>query len=545
MTLFLLGLGAIWLLAGSLWLPVILHPYQIEEYKADRFLLWLVRNPGRWLSRRKTLAWLIGSGLVFMTDTLPEGPSVVPALLAGVSAIVAAWPERPAEVKKPLRWTARARRLGIVTFTLIMIALLLAITLVLAAIPDWKLRVLATHAVGFAIVIAMPVWLMVANLTLYPLEWGLRQVYVRRARRVFQRIDPFVIGITGSYGKTTTKHFLHGILSQRHRVYITPKSYNTVMGICLAINNDLADDYQTEVFVSEMGAYVPGEIARICRLTPPNISIVTAVGPQHLERFGSIANIVKAKYEIVAALPHDGIAIFNWDNVHVREMASRGYPDNRILVSADPGIGVAEGVRFIATDIHETVAGMTFTLADTSTGEHCPVQTSIHGRHNVTNLLLAAATAVAMGMRLADVARAISHLAPADSRLDVRPAAGGITIINDSYSANPDGARSALAVLGLHQTGERLLITPGMVELGPLHDTENHRLGLEAAEVCTRVTLVGPGRTAPIHRGLLDAGFDPERILTVETLSEAVADYQARLKAGDAVLFLNDLPDTY
>ena len=153
----------------------------------------------------------------------------------------------------------------------------------------------------------------------------MRRRYLQQAANVLGQIRPKIIGITGSYGKTTTKNFLRDILSLRYHTYATPKSYNTLMGISLAINRDLADDYRTEYFISEMGAYVEGEIERICQLTPPDIAIVTEIGPQHLERFGSLEKVKKAKYELVKNLPPDGVAVFNWDNQFIREMIAYGF----------------------------------------------------------------------------------------------------------------------------------------------------------------------------------------------------------------------------
>jgi len=167
------------------------------------------------------------------------------------------------------------------------------------------------------------------------------------------------------------------------------------------------------------------------------------------------------------------------------------------------------------------------------------------GQHNVTNVLLATATAVHEGMKLRDVAYRVRGLKPAESRLVRQTTAQGITIINDAYSANPAGVVSALKVLAMHQTGKRLLITPGMVELGPLHEPENKKLGITAAQYATDVILVGAEQTAPIKAGLTETNFPPERLQVVETLAQAVEWYQTNLKAGDTVLFLNDLPETY
>lgn len=148
-------------------------------------------------------------------------------------------------------------------------------------------------------------------------------------------------------------------------------------------------------------------------------------------------------------------------------------------------------------------------------------------------------------MTLREVARRVTTLTPAESRLVKQVTTDGITILNDGYSANPVGSISALRTLGLHTSGKRLLITPGMIELADQHVRENHALGVQAAAYATDVILVGATQTTPIRIGLMSAGFPKERLLVVETLSEAIAWYQDNLRAGDTVLFLNDLPDTY
>jgi UDP-N-acetylmuramoyl-tripeptide--D-alanyl-D-alanine ligase len=319
------------------------------------------------------------------------------------------------------------------------------------------------------------------------------------------------------------------------------------MGVCLAINNQLANDYSVDYFVTEMGAYVEGEIVEICDLTHPQIGIIVEVGPQHLERFGSLENTARAKYELIQALPPDGVGMFNWDNPYVREMYARGYPNTRIGVSklVHPGDIPLGGPRFIASDIHESLDGLRFTVTDTQSGKSQPFTTMVLGQHNITNILLATAVAVHTGMSLSEVARRVQALQPVESRLVRQTTAEGITIINDAYSANPVGAEQALRVLGMHTSGKRLLITPGMVELGELMEQENKRLGQIAARYASDVILVGKEQTQPIKAGLLDAGFPSERLKVVGTLAESVAWYQNHLRAGDTVLFLNDLPDTY
>ena len=521
--------------------------YQIEEYMSARYIRWLFAQRQRWLPARPVIAWVAGVVLGFLMTEAPG--DFMLGLIGIITGGVAIWPPRETEIKKPLRRTPRVRRMLAAAFLLALFDFWLYLTLLNALpLPEMDAMPFITVSLaGLILLLTAPLILIGGNLLMTPVEAYFRQRFIQQARRTLDEIHPTVIGITGSYGKTSTKTYLTHILNGRFKAYPTPKSYNTLMGICLAINNDLANDHSVDYFICEMGAYVEGEIRRICDLTQPSISIVIEVGPQHLERFGSLKNIAKAKYEIIKALPADGLGIFNWDNPHVREMYERGYPQNRLAVSkiADPANVPANGPRLIASEISETLNGMTFTVTDTHNGHSEVFSTPLLGQHNVTNILLAAALALHEGMSLKDVAWRVRTLQPAESRLVRQTTEQGITIINDAYSANPVGAVEALRVLGMHTQGRRLLITPGMVELGELMEAENHKLGEAAASYATDVILVGEAQTRPIKNGLLSAGFPQQQVQVVNTLAESVTWYQQHLQPGDTVLFLNDLPDTY
>jgi UDP-N-acetylmuramoyl-tripeptide--D-alanyl-D-alanine ligase len=498
------------------------------------------------LPTRPLVASLIGAGLAVMLSEAPG--SAVPLFIIAVASIAAVWPPDEGEIKKPFRRTERVTRLLVVAFLVAVFDITLYAFLVsLVGLEDVALQAVAVMGCGLLTFLTVSLILISANILLMPVESFMRRRFVASARRVMAEIQPTVIGITGSYGKTTTKHFLADILNSRYRAYATPKSYNTMMGISMAINNDLANNYAVDYFIVEMGAYIRGEIARICDLTPPYVGIVVEVGPQHLERFGSLEATAEAKYELIANLPSDGVGVFNWDNKYVRDMYERGYPQTRIAVSKTvaPQAAPEDGPRFIATDVSETLNGLSFTVHDRETGDVQPFTVPIAGEHNVTNLLLATAVAVQEGMSLRDVAFRVRQLQPVESRLVRQTTPQGITIINDAYSANPAGVVSALKSLGLHTGGKRVLITPGMIELGDMQAAENQRLGEIAARYATDVILVGEGQTRPVQEGLAAAGFPPDRLRVVDELREAVAWYQTQLKPGDTVLFLNDLPDTY
>lgn len=543
---FLILIGLMW--TGGICLRVYRQArfFQIEEYKANRYLRWWLSQRGRVLPRRPIMVAFVGAVLMIFLSEAPNSP--VPGVIGGIASLIALWPPKQGEVKKAFRRTPRAIRIlgtafAIAVFDMAVISFLVS----LIGIEASDFQLVALLAIGLVNFIAVPIKLVAANFLMYPVESFIRNGYIRMAKKTMSDIHPTVIGITGSYGKTTTKNYVTEILNGRYKAYATPKSYNTMMGVTLAINTDLANDYSIDYFVVEMGAYIRGEIQRIAGLTPPHISIVTEVGPQHLERFGSLENIAIAKYEIIKALPPDGVGVFNWDNPYVREMYERGYPNTRLAVSRtiSPNDVLDGGPRFIATNVEETLDGLTFKVTDMETGACEPFTTRVIGEHNVTNILLATAVAIHEGMALRDVAFRVRMLQPAESRLVRQTTAQGITIINDAYSANPVGVVSALKVLGMHTTGRRLLITPGMIELADLHEPENKKLGEVAAQYATDVILVGAAQTRPIKAGLEAAHFPAERLQVVEELRQAVAWYQHNLKPGDTVLFLNDLPDTY
>lgn len=546
MNLILLAVLLIWVIGSFVRVYKHARFYQIEEYKSKRYLRWWLTERERWLPRRTLAVTFVGMVLAFLLSESPNSP--LPAIIAGIASIIAVIPPDEGEIKRKFIRTQRATRLLGASFGVTIFDTIVYVGFIsLLDIDEIEFQVVAISLIGLIVYLTVPLQLMFGNILMTPIEGFLRRRFIKSAQQVMQSLNPKVIAITGSYGKTTTKNFIAHILNGRYHAYATPKSYNTMMGVCIAINNDLAHDYSVDYFIVEMGAYVEGEIAQICTLTPPSISVVVEVGAQHLERFGTLENTATAKYEIIKALPADGVAVFNVDNVYIREMSEKGYPDTRLLVSREnySEESPVDNARFVAKDIQESLDGLVFTVTDTQTHQQEVFTTSVMGEHNVTNILLATAVAIHEGMSLKDVAFRVRTLQPAESRLVSHTTPQGITIINDAYSANPMGVISSLKVLGMYTQGRRLLITPGMIELGELQDAENHKLGKLIAEYATDVILVGEVQTQAIKAGLLEAAFQREHLHVVEVLSDSIHWYQNNLKAGDTILFLNDLPDTY
>ena len=280
--MFMIIIALIWLVGSYYRIYRQARYFQIEEYMNGRYLRWVIAQRPRWLPNRPAIITLVGIAATLMLSEAPG--DLLPGLIGTLMAAGAVWPPRDAEIKKPLRLTSRVKRLLGTAFVLAAL-LFLATSAIVSSLAISQLRFIILAAISFVLFLAAPLFLVIANLLMTPVEAAFRRRFVRHARQVLAEVHPTVIGITGSYGKTSTKSYLAHILDGRFRAYPTPKSYNTLMGVCLAINNDLAENHSIDYFIAEMGAYVPGEIAEICDLTHPRIAIVTEVGPQHLERF--------------------------------------------------------------------------------------------------------------------------------------------------------------------------------------------------------------------------------------------------------------------
>jgi UDP-N-acetylmuramoyl-tripeptide--D-alanyl-D-alanine ligase len=442
-------------------------------------------------------------------------------------------------------YTGRARRILGLSLAISSAALGVGIWFALSYLQPALSLALSQHAVlgivltALAVTQLSPLTTVLANFLLSPVQRAINHMYLRRAQRRLREIQPLVIGITGSYGKTSTKYLLEHLLAGQRRVLKTPLSYNTMMGVCRVINDNLAAD--TEVFIAEMGAYRPGDIKELSDFVQPSIGILTAIGPQHLERFKSIDNIQATKYELIEALPPSGVAIFNNDDARCRALADR---TTHVRVMRYGLEMAGQNLDLWAEHIAMGPEGLSFTLVSQD-GGRVAVRTILLGRHNVLNILGASCAALAVGVPLLDVAKAIQELPPVPHRLQLLDNGSGVTVIDDSYNSNPIGATEALEVLGSFARGQRILVTPGMVELGPLEAQLNEALGAKAAEVCDYVVLVGVERTKPLVAGLKAKNFPPEKIRVVRDLKAATIVLPTIVGVGDTVLFENDLPDQY
>jgi UDP-N-acetylmuramoyl-tripeptide--D-alanyl-D-alanine ligase len=414
-----------------------------------------------------------------------------------------------------LSWTRRLRTLGSVAA-----ALLVAVGVAAAFTP-------APFAVGAAAVVLCDVLVDLAAWLCWPVESRLANPWVRRARRRLAQVAPTVVAITGSYGKTSTKHHLAELLSGTTTVVPTPRSFNNRAGLARAINGHLVDG--TKVFIAEMGTYGKGEIRAMCAWCPPDVAVLTAIGPVHLERFGTLERIVEAKAEITE---HASIVVCNADDERLAALAVRlGDAGTTVLTSGS----VTEDV-----DVRVAVEGERWRVV--VHGTTLLVMTPIPGVQP-TNLACAFAAGLAVGAEPAALGSRIEQVAPVAHRLTVASAPSGVLVVDDTYNANPAGAGAALELLGsLPVDGRRVVVTPGMVELGSRQRTENEAFAGAAARVASAVVVVGRTNVAALRRGATDGGADVVRVATRERAVEWV---RGALSHGDAVLYENDLPDHY
>jgi UDP-N-acetylmuramoyl-tripeptide--D-alanyl-D-alanine ligase len=346
-----------------------------------------------------------------------------------------------------------------------------------------------------------------------------------------------VVAVAGSYGKTSTKEFIATILSAQFEVLRPPGSHNTPMGLCRVIREQLGPRH--EVFVAELGDWVPGDIEALCRLLRPRIGVLTTIGPEHLERFKSMARVEASKFELLAALPSDGTAIVNHDDEAIRRLAGQ-VPRATVYRY---GLA-APGAQVRARGVRTTRGGLEFMVEADGHGQ-ASFKVGLLGRHNVANVLAAVAVGLTLGMSLEQIARAAARISPVEHRLQPIQGAGGVLVVDDAFNSNPRGAAAALEVLAELEGGRRILVTPGMVELAEREFEENRAFARRAASVCDEVVLVGHSRAAPLLAGLRDAAFPSGRVHVVGDLQAATERLATLVRAGDIVLFENDLPDTY
>lgn len=499
-----------------------LRYFQQEGYESGRFLGWTgvrpLTDPGFWLAA--VAVWLATAGV-------RSGLSAA-LFIVGAVALSVLQPDPRVSGKITLKMTWRATRIAAVGGVL---AVLLWTAWV--AIDGPGLR--GVYVAGALSLVFMPLLLVLANALLSPYERSVQHAYRREATDLLARVRPFTVGITGSYGKSSAKAMLAHLLQFKAPTLAATGSINTVMGLTRHIRENLVFGHQ--FMVVEMGAYGIGSIRRLCAFTPPQAAIVTAVGDMHLERFGSLENIFLAKRELAEALPDGGVLVVNADSPNALRMAQT-VPNRRALLY---GALSSEDLDTRLGQVRFSADGTSFVLR-TRTAEYACF-TPVHGRPIVHNLAGAFTMAVALGVDPAVAVAAMRTLRPVSNRLEVVEDRG-IVWVRDAYNSNQHGFRAALEVAAALSAATRVLVTPGVIELGEAQREVNATLSREAAAVCDYTLVVGDTNRAAFEEGHRAAGRS-DRLVIVTSRTAAFRWIGQHVKAGDLVVLENDLPDLY
>jgi UDP-N-acetylmuramoyl-tripeptide--D-alanyl-D-alanine ligase len=507
-----------------------LHLFQQEHYQQQGYGAWLAKHREKYLA--KTLTVGAGVAIVYyllrlLLTAINMGDSWAAELVCGIVVVIGyfftglfttrSFYSEP--IKKPIVYTARMRRL---VGTLTAICAMFSVLLTLAGIAP------------FVLFVAIPYLVIIAGYAILPVEKHIYNTLIGEAKAILAgREDLIRIGITGSFGKTSVKYLLNDMLSEKYNVLMTPGSQNVPMSVTRLIRENL--EPQHEIFLAEMGTRNFGDIRELVDLVRPQYGVLTSVGEQHLERFGSVENVAKAKYELVEGLPRNGAAFFLADNAWCDALYDK-------TVIEKHRAGLTEGEMF-AKDIVSGPFGSRFRLCRAD-GESIACEMKLLGRHNVQNAVLAASVAYRFGVTLAEIARGLKKAQPVEHRLQLIATPGGMTIIDDAFNSNPIGAQNALEVLAGF-SGRRIIVTPGMVEQGELEDELNRAFGRALTGKCDVAILVGKRHVQPIAQGALETGFDKEALHIVPNLDEAQKLLAAIGRTTDVVLFENDLADNY
>ncbi len=499
-----------------------LHLFQQDEYDGLRFLKWMLSSFA--VDKRLSLAVLILCAFDFF---VPDDRIVYPLLTLAFAGFALKESDPRKDAKKKLVMTPRARRIYITALVLCVLA-----AVILTAIPSPWLWLAAIHA--------LPFLLALGNMLLFPYEAHVQKRFWMEAHHRLEDINPDVIGITGSFGKTSVKHILGHVLEMSAPTLYTPGSVNTPMGVTRIIRENLKKGCQ--YFLVEMGAYGEKSIERLCRLTPPRYGLITAIGAAHYERYKTLDTVARAKFELAEAVIAD-----NGTLVIDEQILEHPYAQDFVAEHRNNFVicGAGADADFQLTDITQTANGLTVRI--THNGNDYELFAPLFGKHHGQNIALVFALAVTLGLKPEIVTAALRTTPQIQHRLEVKRQANEQIYIDDAFNSNPKGFANALDLMKLLQKehgGRTILVTPGMVELGDLHDEEHRVLGAKAADCVDVAIVVKPERIEAFATAFQERA--PENpLIRAKNLKEAQTWLSENAQAKDIILIENDLPDLY
>lgn len=497
-----------------------MHMLQQNFYNdSNRYIKWIFKNKKKsFLTYDLLFLPVLVFGYCFHQSFL------LLALFYLVLCLVYYQSNKKESVKIGFKVTARIKRM-LITFFLLTFFLLYGSTFLE---EKYALVFLGFYASLSNFVIAL------INILNKPVEKCVYYYYFNKAKKKIKDMPRLhVIGITGSYGKTSSKNILADILKVKYDTLPTPKNFNTPYGLMLTINNHL--DKFSEYFIAEMGAFKIGQIKELCDFVHPKYAILTTIGLMHLETFKTEENIQKTKFELIESLPSDGIGILNMDDEKQVSYKRKNNCTIKWISTKN------KNADLYATHIEGTPTGMRFTVQFKGEKESYPLETKLLGSANVYNIMAAVLLAKSLGMSMEEIQKGVRSIHTIEHRLEMKKL-GNVNIIDDAYNANPVGAKMALETLAL-MPGKKVILTPGMIDLKDKQDELNYEFGRQMAQVCDLVLLVGKEQTKSIYKGLLDENYPKTQISVFNDVYEAFN--VVRGMQGAYVLLENDLPDLF
>ena len=527
-----------------------LHMFQQLGYKTNEFRNWVMDH---FFSRFFTPEHIFFNLIILAIITLLVDRITLTAGAITMFVFTLFWflgtsKYKAEKEKKPLVYTARLKRLMVTALVIIGFLWFYMIDIAYRGVQllDFVAPFVNVdpYFLSFGMVVVdifIPLFLLLSAYLMKPVEKKIQNGFKKQARKKLASLPHLkVIAITGSYGKTSTKFMMDAFLKERVRVCVTPGSYNTPMGICKVINNDLEAHHQ--VLILEMGARYQGNIKELCEIARPDISVVTNVGLAHLETFGSQKAIAREKSTLARELKSGGTLILNSDDPLVKEMAELRNDVKTVFAGSEGKVRISDS----ETDADGTRFKMSVFDDEGNRISKEDFQTRLLGKHIIQNMSIAAAVALEFDIRLKTMAVAASKIEPVEHRLELKKR-DGLIVIDDAFNSNPVGAKNAVDILASFKSGKKIIITPGMIELGELEDVENQKLGEHIAKAdLDLIILVGDEQTKSIQKGINEAqNGEAPNVRIAKSLFEANDILKEFASPGDVVLYENDLPDTY
>lgn len=482
-----------------------MHMFQLNSYFLKKYVNWMKSNIKKVIIR--CIIVLIPFMILLFNNNVSM---IISAVLLAIS-IFYNLPKSKSKI--PLKFTSRVKRMFVTQVIIVVLFYLMSNNFIVLGV---------FNILSFGLCI-------ISNIVNYPIEYLVRRYYINDAKRILNSMpNLIVIGVTGSYGKTSVKNFLVKTLSAKYEVLTTPKNYNTTMGVVKTIREELKPIHQ--IFVCEMGATKIGDIKEICDIVNPKYGVITAIGPQHLQSFKTIDNIIKTKFELYDSVnKNGGITFLNFDNEYISkqnksDVLTYGIDNNKLDYSA--------------FDLKSSSNGLSFLI------KNVQFKTKLIGRHNIANLTGAIAVANYLGVPMDRMVSRVREINSVEHRLQLI-SKDNFNIIDDSYNSNPVSSKSAIDTLSEFE-GVKIIVTPGLIELGEDEEKFNYAFGEYMCDVCDYIFIVNSTVSKYVLNGINSKKFNKDKIFIVNNPQDAVSQI-TNMGLGDKVTILleNDLPDNY